>query len=108
MSKETYGNLLDDFSVYNYCDIVTWDKAKGQQWKIGNPKICGWKTENLNSYLPKIILNQDIYGNIILIFQFQLLQYSNQIRAKISRPPQVSVKLIYLQGYHCLTEIDDI
>ena len=83
VSKKTYGNLLDDFSVYNYCGIVTWDRAKGQEWKIGNPKICGWKTENLNSYLPKIILNQDIWGNIVLISQFQLLQYSNQISAKI-------------------------
>ena len=63
VSKKTYGNLLDDFSVNNFCGIVTWDKVKGQQWKIGNPKICGWITEDLNAYLPKIILEKDFVGN---------------------------------------------
>ena len=72
VSKKTYGNLLDDFIVKNYCDIITWDKVKGQQWKIGNTKICGWKTEDLNAYLPKIILEKDILGNQYLITKFEM------------------------------------
>ena len=53
VSEETYGNLLDDYFVVKFCGKVTWNKAKGQEWKIGNPKICKWKEEDLDSYLPK-------------------------------------------------------
>ena len=59
--KKAYGNLLVDFSVKRFCDAFTWNKT-GQNWKIGNPKICGWREEDLNAYLPKDILKEDIIG----------------------------------------------
>ena len=62
VSKKAYGNLLDDYSVSKFCGTVTWDKAKGQTWKIGNPKICKLKEEDLNSYLPKEILKKVTIG----------------------------------------------
>ena len=55
--KEAYGNLLDDHPVKNFCDTFTWNKT-GQNWKIGNPKTCGWKEEDLNEDLPKDILKE--------------------------------------------------
>ena len=66
ISKKTYGNLLDNFSVNNYCGTFTWDKMKGQSWKLGNPKICEWKEEDLDANLPKDILKEDIIGSTML------------------------------------------
>ena len=62
ISKKAYGNILDHFSVNNFCSIFTWDKAEGQNWKIGNPKICEWKDEDFNAYLPKDILKEVTIG----------------------------------------------
>ena len=61
VKKKAYGNLLVDFSVKRFCDTFTWYKY-GQNWKIGNPKTCGWKEEDLNAYLPIEILKEDITG----------------------------------------------
>ena len=58
VSEKAYGNLFDDSTVVKYCGKVTWNKAKGQNWKIGNPKICKLKEEDFNSYLPKEILKK--------------------------------------------------
>ena len=61
VKKKAYGNLLVDFSVKRFCDTFTWYKY-GQNWKIGNPKTCGWKEKDLNAYLPIDILKEDITG----------------------------------------------
>ena len=29
VSRETYGNLLEDFVVLDYCSTFTWDKVEG-------------------------------------------------------------------------------
>ena len=29
VSRETYGNILEDFVVLDYCSTFTWDKIKG-------------------------------------------------------------------------------
>ena len=71
LSKTVYGNLLDGFSVNNYCGIFTWDKMEGQSWKLGNPKICEWKVEDLNAALPKDILKEDIIGRTMFFKGFQ-------------------------------------
>ena len=57
IKKKAYGNLLVDFSVKRFCDTFNWYKY-GQNWKIGNPKICGWKEEDFNEDLPKDILKE--------------------------------------------------
>jgi len=57
VSRETYGNLLEDFVVLDYCSTFTWDKVKGQEWKIGHPDICGWNPKDLTAFLPITILN---------------------------------------------------
>ena len=63
IKKKAYGNLLVDFSVKRFCDTFTWYKY-GQNWKIGNPKTCGWKEKVLNAYLPIDILKEDVTGTL--------------------------------------------
>ena len=57
VSRERYGNLLNDWKVNDYCSIFNWDKVKGQEWKIGHPTICGWTPEELTAVLPITILD---------------------------------------------------
>ena len=78
ISKKVYGNLLDDFSVHNYCGTFIWKKLKEQNWKLGNPKICEWKEEDLNANLPKDILNEYIIG-LYYAFSRSPLKFLNPI-----------------------------
>ena len=36
VSRETYGNLLEDFEVLDYCSTFTWDKAEGTSMSFLN------------------------------------------------------------------------
>ena len=36
VSRETYGNLLEDFVVLDYCSTFTWDKAEGTSMSFLN------------------------------------------------------------------------
>ena len=33
VKRESYGNVLDEYMVNNYCDTYKWDKVKGQEYR---------------------------------------------------------------------------
>ena len=33
VKRESYGKLLDDYMVNDYCDTYKWDKVKGQEYR---------------------------------------------------------------------------
>ena len=33
VKRESYGNILDEYMVNNYCDTYKWDKVKGQEYR---------------------------------------------------------------------------
>ena len=50
VKREAYGDLLESFdSAKNYCDTI---EFKGEEWKLGYYKECGYNLEDLTATLP--------------------------------------------------------